>query len=237
MLSDFPAISRRARIVELMDQPCTKSECIGCLADLAEVNRMLLAYRPTIKWLRQFACAPQRPLRIVDAGCGAGDMLRRIEAWAFSRKIAVELTGIDFNRSAVEAARQLSGPDSQIRWTCCDVLAFYPGTQVDLVISSLFAHNLDDNEIVRFLQWMETIALRGWFINDLERSLRSYYCFKLLARLMRWHPFVQHDGPVSILNSFTRSDWAYYFSEAGMESQRVSVFRAPIGRICVSRVK
>lgn len=87
------------------------------------------------------------------------------------------------------------------------------------------------------MQWMEETAKLGWFINDLERNPGSYYGFKMLAGLMRWHPFVRHDGPISILRSFTRSDWTRYISQARFDARQVKIFRSPIGRLCVSRVK
>ena len=40
---------------------------------------------------------------------------------------------------------------------------------MDIVVSSLLAHHLEDEEIVALLRWMESTAQVGWFINDLER--------------------------------------------------------------------
>lgn len=160
MLSDVPATSQRAQLAELMDESCAESECIRCLTDLTQVNRMLLAYRPTMKWLREVAGRAQQPLKIVDAGCGAGDMLRRIEAWASFRNIPVQLTGIGVNPSVLDAARQLSCPASHIRWICCHALTFEPGGQVDVAISSLFTHRLSDVGLFAFFNgW---IGLPHW---------------------------------------------------------------------------
>ena len=55
---------------------------------------------------------------------------------------------------------------------------------------------LSGEEVVRFLEWQEVNARIGWFINDLERHPFSYCGFSLLSRVMLWHPFVVHDGPV-----------------------------------------
>jgi len=237
MASEMDLFPKRAYIRELMEEPCSEAECIRCLSELSKVNRTLFAYRPTLKWLQQFVGAVVRPLNIVDIGCGAGDMLRRIEVWASARKIAVQLTGIDRNPSAVEAARQFSHSSSQTKWLCCEALTYQPHVQIDLVISSLFTHHLSDDEIVHFLQWMEQFAALGWFINDLERSLLSYHGFKMLASVMRWHPFVRHDGPASILRSFSRDDWTGYITRAGLEAKHVAILRSRPGRLCVSRVK
>jgi 2-polyprenyl-3-methyl-5-hydroxy-6-metoxy-1,4-benzoquinol methylase len=237
MLSEIVQSRRRVLVKELMDEPCSEAECCRCLRDLSKVNRTLFVYRPTLRWLQQFTDATTRQLHIVDVGCGAGDMLRRIEQWALKKGIAVRLTGIDRNPSAVEAARRLSRSSRAIEWVNCEALKFQPGMRIDLVISSHFTHHLDDAEIIQFLQWMETVAARGWFISDLERSIASYYEFKLLAQVMRWHPFVRHDGPVSILRSFTHKDWKEYIVRAGLELRHVGIFRSWPGRLCVSRVK
>jgi 2-polyprenyl-3-methyl-5-hydroxy-6-metoxy-1,4-benzoquinol methylase len=236
MFLEIPTIERRLDAFEWMDGPCSTEECARCLRDLGTVNHLLLAYRPTLKWLEQFIDGSGSALHIVDVGCGAGDMLRSIEAWTDKRHLPVHLTGIDRNTSAISAARTFTHSESRIEWHCCDVNEYQPASPVDVVISSLVAHHLQDDEIVRFLQWMEGTALRGWFVNDLERRLISYYSFMLLAKLMRWHPFVQHDGPVSILRSFVPADWINYSNRAGIPSEKICMFRAHPGRLCVSRV-
>jgi hypothetical protein len=59
----------------------------------------------------------------------------------------------------------------------------------------------------------------------------------LLSKIMGWHPFVQHDGPVSIARAFTAADWRALIAEAGLSSDTVRVaWRFPF-RLCVSRVK
>ncbi len=92
--------SQRADLVEKMDQPCSYEELRACLHYIARVNRLTFAYRPTTQWLEKVvATRPSEPLRIVDVGCGYGDTLRTIEAWAGKNKIPVTLTGIDLKLS------------------------------------------------------------------------------------------------------------------------------------------
>jgi hypothetical protein len=54
---------------------------------------------------------------------------------------------------------------------------------------------------------MEQYAELGWFINDLSRAAIPYYSFQIFSKLARLHPFVQHDGPISIARSFVMEDW------------------------------
>lgn len=228
--------TRRAHLSELMDEPCSYAEFRDCLRDLVRVNRTVLSYRPTLQWLEQFAEPSPQPLHIVDVGCGAGDMLHRIHRWANRRGLGVRLTGIDQNSYAAQAAREF-GSDDVIHWITSDALSYIPQIKVDLIISSLFTHHLSDEQIVELLRWMEQTTQRGWFVNDLQRSKNSYYVFKLLARGMRWHPFVQHDGPVSIRRSFSHDDWQGYVRASGISLDAVNIFNAWPGRLCVSRVK
>jgi trans-aconitate methyltransferase len=237
MPSDSLDFDRRAQLSELMDEPCSYAELRDCLRDLMRVNRTVFTYRPTLEWLEQFAVETRDPLHIVDVGSGAGDMLRRIERWARTKKIEVRLTGVDRNPYAAQAAREFNEYDSTIDFVACDAYAFEPPAKIDLVISSLFTHHLSDAEIVEFLRWMEQVAVRGWFVNDLRRGRMPYYAFKLLANTMRWHRFVRHDGPVSVRRSFSANDWERYMREAGLDARDAAIYTRWPGRLCVSRVK
>jgi SAM-dependent methyltransferase len=228
--------SVRAELTEWMDEPCSRDELRACLRDIARVNRWLLAYRPVLDWLDSLAFENVTgPIRILDVGCGYGDVLRRIERWAELRGVAVELTGIDLNPDAVAIAAEASGQQSAIRWRRADVFGYAPEEPPHVVVSSLFTHHLAETDIVRFLQWMERQALTGWFIHDLSRNRNPYYLFCLLAKGMRLHPFVRHDGPVSIRRSFVPEDWQRMCSAAGLVARDVIIRGYKPGKLCVMR--
>lgn len=237
MQPDASSFASRAHLTELMDETSSYEELRDCLRDLESVNRTVLAYRPTLQWLRQFAGPAATPLHIVDVGSGGGDMLRRIELWARRRNMPVYLTGVDMNPFATRAAREFTGASSHIQWITSDALTYRPERPIDIILSSIFTHHLTDEEIVHFLAWMEQTAVRGWFINDLERSRTPYMLFTLLSRLMRWHKLVQHDGPVSIRRSFTLEDWRNYIERAGLARLPIRISQVFPGRLCVARVK
>jgi len=230
-------LSRRAHLSEWMDEPCSYEDFRACLHDLEQVNRLVLAYRPTLRWLQQFADEKKSPLHIVDVGCGGGDMLRRMQAWARDHHVAVKLTGIDLNPYAARVAREFDKAGSGIEWITGDAFSYQPEMPIDIVISSLFTHHLPDMEIVRFVSWMERVTVRGWFINDLHRERFPYYGFRALAWLMRWHHFVRHDGPVSIRRSFSPEDWLGYIQAAGLNAGDVNIATVAPARLCVGRVK
>jgi SAM-dependent methyltransferase len=233
-------LTRRAEpdtLPELMDQPCSYEELNACLRDIARVNRLTGAYRPTFHWLGELvagAAKSDEPLRVVDVGCGYGDSLRRLHGWAAKRGIAVALTGIDLNGDAIRAARAATPSDMQIEWVHGDAFS-YDGP-IDVVLSSLLTHHLADAEIVRFLAWMERTARRGWFVNDLHRTAFPYRAFGLLVKVLPFHRFVRHDGLASIRRSFLVEDWQRLCAAAGLGDE-VSIREYRPARLCVGRVK
>ena len=233
----MPDFGQRASTPELMDGDNIDYETFrGCLHDLAKVNVLTLAYRPTLAFLDRIHAAglwPQdRPVVILDCGSGYGDMLRLIARWARRKNLDVRLQGLDRNPWSARAAERVQGSEG-IQYLTEDLFAHQGGA--DIILSSLFTHHLDDVSLVRFLEWQEANARIGWFVNDLQRHPFSYYGFALLARLMLWHPFVMHDGPVSISRAFVAKDWEELLADAGVRHARIEPW-FPF-RLCVSRVR
>ena len=229
--------SRRARMPEMMDNPVVDFDTWrACLVDLAKVNRMTLAYRPTLAFLDRIHDAglwPQdRPAVILDVGSGYADTLRKVGQWAKASSLDVRLQALDLNPWSEKAAERAPG-SAGIEFITENLFDHRDGA--DIVLSSLFTHHLDDDEVEQFLEWQEINARIGWFINDLERHPFSYYGFSLLSRAMLWHRFVVHDGPVSIRRSFRPDDWTRLLAKAGVHQARIEPW-FPF-RLCVSRVR
>jgi SAM-dependent methyltransferase len=222
---------------EWMDGDCSYEDFRGCLRSLEQINRWFQGYRPTLAWLERLPLGTREPVRIVDVGCGGGDLLRQIAGWAQRRGTAVRLTGIDLNPYATRAAKEFTPEDSDITWVTGDALLFQPEAPVDIVVSSLMAHHLEDEEIVALLRWMDTTAQAGWFINDLARSAWSGRIFGGIAALARSHRFVRHDGPVSFRRAFRQEDWVRLLAAARVPREAVTVQSWRPGRLCVGRWK
>ncbi|MDE1155324.1 MAG: methyltransferase domain-containing protein [Acidobacteriaceae bacterium] len=218
---------------EWMDGECSYEEFRDCLRSLRRVNRWFLGYRPTMAWLKHLPRNRQEPIRILDVGSGGGDLLREIARWSKRRGVAVELTGIDLNPHCARAAMESTPDELHISWVTGDAMEYRRLQRIDIVVSSLTAHHLEDAEIVRLLRWLEETAQLGWFINDLERGEWSYRLFGLLP----WHSMVRHDGPVSFRRAFRTEDWQNLLSAAGIPESVVTLERWRPGRLCVGRWK
>ncbi|RZL54925.1 MAG: methyltransferase domain-containing protein [Sphingomonas sp.] len=228
------SLATRAQGEELMDaDDLPAATYAAVVADLARVNTVTLAARPTLAFLDR-ALAGAGTLRLLDVGFGDGDMLRRIARWAGKRGIAAELVGVDLNPRSEAAARAHTPAGLPIAWRTGDY-ADCAGEGWDVVISSLVAHHMTQAQLVAFLRFMEAEAARGWLVNDLHRHRFAHAGFPLLATLARWHPIVRHDGRLSIARSYRPDEWPPLLAAAGIADARV--FRAFPFRLCVERLR
>lgn len=227
-------LEQRATAEEWMDaEDLDAATYAAVLADLAQVNRVTFAQRPTLGFLNR-ALGERRHFRLLDVGYGQGDMLRAIARWAQRRGISAELVGIDLNPNSAPAARAATPPGLTIDWRTGDY-ADLAGEGFDLIISSLVAHHMSHAQLIGFLRFMDQQARVGWLINDLHRHGFAWLGFPLLARLMRWHPIVRHDGQLSIARSYRPDEWPPLLAEAGISAARVA--RVFPFRLCVTQTR
>lgn len=216
------SLRARAIVEELMDADDLDPEVYAAVVgDLAKVNVVTMAARPTLDFLRRGSLGLRR-FKLLDVGFGDGDMLRRIARWAARRGIAAELVGIDLNPRSALAATAHSPADVPIRYITGDY-ADLAGERWDFVISSLVAHHMTHDQLIAFLRFMDRASAKGWLINDLHRHGFAHFGFPILATLARWHPIVRHDGTLSIARSYRPAEWAPILAEAGVTAQ---IYRA-----------
>lgn len=226
-------LADRRNADELMDDPALEAGTYhAVLADLARVNRLTLAHRPTLDFLAR-AVGHRARFTLLDVGFGDGDMLRAIASWARARGIDAELTGVDLNPHS-KAAAEAAASGEVIRYRAGDY-ANLAGQGWDCIVSSLVAHHMSHRELVAFIRFMEREASAGWFVNDLHRHGFAYLGFPLLAAAMRWHPIVRQDGRTSIARSYRPHEWPPLLKEAGVEGARVRR-RFPF-RLCVEKIR
>lgn len=224
-------LERRAIAEELMDaDDLDAGTYANVVADLARVNVVTLAARPTLSFLARATRGMTR-FRLLDVGYGDGDMLRRIARWATTRGIDAELVGVDLNPRSEAAARAHTPPGLPITFVTGDY-ADQTGP-FDIVISSLVAHHMTHGQLIAFLRFMEATATTGWLVNDLHRHGFAYRGFPILARLFGWHHIVRHDGRLSIARSYRPAEWPPILAEAGISGARIT--RVFPFRLCVER--
>ena len=236
----MPSFAARSNELEQMEAPgIAEQTLVDVLGDLARTNTITLARPATLSWLARATKGLPRgaSFTLLDVGSGQGDMLRAIWRWAKRRGLEPRLTGVDLSPWSATAAEAATDPAWGIRYVTGDVFEYAPSEGVDFVVSSLVAHHMPDDVLVRFIDWMEANARRGWFINDLHRHPLAYYGFWLLSRAALMHPMVRHDGLVSVTRAFTKRDWERLLAKTAAPHDQIEVaWRFPF-RICVGRIK
>ena len=217
-----------------MDDPALDSAVYhAILNDLARVNRLTLAARPTLSFLNR-AVGDVRYLRLLDVGFGQGDMLRRIAHWTRRRRISAELVGVDLNPNSERVARAATSPDAAIDYRTGDYRDV-PG-RFDFVISSLVAHHMTNGELCEFVRFMESRCSRGWIVNDLHRHRVAHFAYPILARMIAAHRVVREGGTLSIARSFRPAEWRQILREAGVPDGAAQTVRQFPYRLCVERL-
>ncbi len=235
-MSSMISLNQRAAGPERMDaEDLDPAVYARVLADLAQVNMLTLARRPTMNFLAR-AIGDRRRFRLLDVGFGHGDMLRTIAAWAKRRGVEADLVGVDLNPNSAPAARSATPPGMAIDYRTGDY-ADFAGEGFDLVVSSIVTHHMSAEELRAFLRFMEAEAAVGWLVNDLHRHRFAYLGFPILARLMRWHEIVRADGALSIARSFRPAEWRAILADAGIPPDAAQIVRRFPFRLCVERIR
>jgi 2-polyprenyl-3-methyl-5-hydroxy-6-metoxy-1,4-benzoquinol methylase len=228
---------REFALREWMDGPATYAAWRAAALSLERVNRWTMGHVYAQEFLGQVLKrrkVTHEPLHVVDAGCGHGDGLRALGRWAAKRSVPLRLTGIDANPYAARLAKERDRREhvsaGTIAWVTGDLFAAQLARPADVVVSSLLAHHLSDEDVVRLLQWSAAQAQVAWMVCDLVRSERAAAWFARAAKWMRMDAMVQHDGAVSFRRAFTVAEWRGMVERAGVKAD---VRDVGWGRVCV----
>lgn len=199
----------RSTDIEIMDDLDMSGDVlIKTLNQIAGINKWLGGNGLTLDGIKTLlkSQSRDRTIRIVDLGCGNGDMLREVAEFGKKRGYTFELLGIDANQATLDHAIQLSAGFPEISYQKEDVLseAFETRTY-DIALCTLFLHHFDDDTALLFIQKIVERAKIGVVVNDLHRHKLAYYLFKMLTSVMN-NPMVRTDGLISILKGFKRID-------------------------------
>ncbi len=201
--------SKRNTEKELMDDPeIHKTVLKQVFKDINRANRLLGGNRITIKAIaRILKDYPREEYTLIDVGCGDGSMLRAIAKYRREENIKLNLVGIDFSEQALAIAKELSSKYPEISYIREDILTLSPdNTGCDILLCTLTMHHFNNNQIRVFLKKFTAMAAMGVVINDLQRSRRAYYLFKVFSTIFMRTDIAKHDGCISILSGFTLNE-------------------------------
>lgn len=212
--------SQRSYELELLDAPNIPKELLfKNLRELDVVNRLLGGHAITLSGIKKLVINRNKIYRIVDIGCGGGDAMKKIAAWAKANKFVVELIGVDMNADAIRFMEAECKEFPEITGVASDYRDYLKSnTTIDIVHCSLFCHHLKDDELIELFQYMNQYAKVGFIINDLQRHWFAYYSIKFLTRLLNGSTLVKNDAPLSVLRGFRKEELNNIVQKAGVKS-------------------
>jgi 2-polyprenyl-3-methyl-5-hydroxy-6-metoxy-1,4-benzoquinol methylase len=194
------------------------------LSELEIINTWLGGNNVTMSALRELIAGIDRreKVRIVDLGCGRGDILQSIEKWSKKNRLNVHLTGIDANDYIVNAAIENLPRDSQIEFKSIDILSSeFQSQQFDIIIGTLFFHHFSDQQLISFFSGLKNQAKIGFIVNDIHRHPIAFYSILLLTRLFSRSSMVKYDAPLSVMRAFKRRELVSILHQAGIQNFKI----------------
>lgn len=206
----------RLRAPELLDEPVhDMAELEQSLGHVASVNRWLGGRSAVLHYVKPLL---RLPLSILDVATGSADIPLAIARLARKRGAAIRIVATDVHPQMVLAAhtRCRAFPEIVVQQADARSLPFADAS-FDVVLLSLALHHFTDDEQVPVLRELKRVARRLVLVNDLERTRLNYLGARLLAgTLWRNNRLTRHDGPLSVLRTFTRAELAALGRHAGL---------------------
>ena len=188
---------------EIMDNVFINDESIDlALRELTVINKWLGGFsnsRRGVKTLLKRIPAAET-VSVLDVGAGGCDLAAVIS----KLHPGIHITALDLNKRAGEYSRQQHPHISVVHGSVLD-MPFEQGS-FDFVHASLFLHHFTEEELYSVLKAIYTVARCGIVINDLRRTMFSYFAMIVLTRLFSKSPMVKNDGPISVQRGFTRDE-------------------------------
>ncbi|OBX26676.1 methyltransferase family protein [Gelidibacter algens] len=199
----------RTEAEEIMDDFSIAGPILNDALDkLAIINKLLGGNSVTLNGLKVLVKnqPKNKPITIIDLGCGGGDILRAIAQYGKKEGYNFQLIGVDANKNATDYAATLSTNYENISFVHVDVFSEeFKAMRYDIVITTLFLHHFKGAVLLQLVKHLVKTANMGIVVNDLHRHRLAYYLFKLITIPVK-NKMIIEDGLTSVLRGFKRKE-------------------------------
>ncbi|WP_299667005.1 methyltransferase domain-containing protein [uncultured Polaribacter sp.] len=205
----FISTKHRTDKEEIMDDFSIGGDLLRDTLDkLEHINRWLGGNKVTVNGLKEILKnhPKEQEIKIVDIGCGHGDILRDVAKFGRKNDYKMKLFGVDANPTAIAYANELSLNYPELSFETQDIFSDeFKSRKFDVVLATLFLHHFKEPELVSFLGNTIKQTKIGIVVNDLHRHTLAYYLFMLLSIFIA-NKMIIEDGLTSVLRGFKRKD-------------------------------
>ena len=199
------------------------------LQSLEWVNRWFGNHRSVIKAIHTIIKKEVRPVRIIDLGCGGGDLALAVAKSLRQHKIECTITGIDGNANSLAYAKKKCAACTEINFIQADILSNQFSIQpCDILISSHFMYHFTADALVDFIKNNFSYISTALIFSELKRNRSAMRLFKFSSFFLPISKLAKEDGLLAIKRSFSEKEWLAILQQAGIETfslQRVPLFR------------
>jgi hypothetical protein len=210
---------------ELLDDPRADPRAVRReLRDIARLNGLFGGTRAVVRELEAIfrkgtgdgGRGTGKTWTLLDVGTGLGDIPRAAAVAARRHGITLRLIGVELNRAAAAAAREMDGAD-RLELVLADggALPLRPRS-VDIVIVSQVLHHLPRDVAVRWITTFGSLARRAVILADLRRSRVAMLALWFASYPLGFSGVTRHDGIVSLRRGYTRGEFNEMLVAAGM---------------------
>ncbi len=196
------------------------------LADLWRINVYLGGISPLKRPLYRRLRNSNNPLFCLDIGTGSAQIPLKIEQWAKRHDLKLKIFAFDLSVRNLKVAKDhLSlNPLSQVALIQGDAHCLpFAANSVDYVISSLFLHHLNPEQVISFLEATFHVARKGVIMTDLTRGWLPLLAFKLIQPVFARSFLTRYDGVVSIRRAYTPAELLALAQAADLPNASISV--------------
>ncbi|MGQ3383495.1 methyltransferase domain-containing protein [Glutamicibacter sp. TV12E] len=202
-------MQRDPQASEQMDRPdCDALLLRRTYAQFPLVNRAVSGWRKNYELFIRPVLSERKRARILDIGCGGGDIAVNLYRWALADGLQVTVCGIDPDQRAIDFARA-AGRRRGIREPAVEFLPLgssqlaADGELFDVVLSNHLLHHLNATELQQLMEDTEKLCSVVAVHSDIRRSGLALALFGAATLPLSGTSFIRRDGLVSIRRSFT----------------------------------
>lgn len=219
-------VARDQQLAELMDDPDADPVRLErTIRRFVTVNRLVSGWGGVYRTrMRPHLAGLARPVRILDVGCGGGDVLRWIVRLARRDGFTVDGVGIDPDaRSLAVALAARTDERITFRQAHSHDLV-HDGERFDIVVSNHVMHHLTSGELAALYADSEVLSDGLSLHSDIARGQFAYAAYAVGITPLSPGSFLRTDGLRSIRRSYTANELSTTLP-AGWALERPAPFR------------